>query len=206
MKSLLFIFTIFFWVISLVIASDSLEIDSANNLAAKWIIANHSDNTDLYNLDKPVLRQEIGLISRRVSWVSENSTCKNLFDDVTASIPNNWVCKNIEALVENNLISDNDNFNPEKNISKSEALIMFIKSIWFVDFKVDEKSKKSWQEQVVEFAAQNWVTERFTDYNAEAKRWWIFKIADFSIKIKEERIKKWTWTKKIKTMSSEAAL
>jgi hypothetical protein len=80
-------------------------------------------------LDAPVLRQEIALISRRVSGVKENPTCKNIFADVTATKPNTWVCKNVEALVEHNLISKNKFFNPERNISKSEALIMFIKSI-----------------------------------------------------------------------------
>jgi hypothetical protein len=79
---------------------------------------------------------------------------------------------------------------------------MFIKSIWFPEFKI--KNPKNWQKEVVDFAVKNWVVERFTDYNAEAKRWWIFKIADFSIKIKEERIKKWTWFKKKKTISAEA--
>lgn len=180
------------------------ELNSANNLAKKWIIKNNSSNPSLYNLNNFVLRQEIWLISRRVSGVAENSSCKNIFSDVNAYSPNNWVCKNIEALVENDLISRNESFRPEDNISKSEALIMFIKSIGFVDFEIDENSDKNWQEQVVEFAVKNWVVDNFTDYNAEAKRGWIFKIADFSIKIKEDRIKKGTWFKKeSKKYSSE---
>jgi hypothetical protein len=32
---------------------------------------------------------------------------------------------------------------------------MFIKSIGFVDFKIDKNSEKNWQEQVVEFAVKN---------------------------------------------------
>jgi hypothetical protein len=73
-------------------------------------------------------------------------------------------------------------------------LIMFIKSIWFPEFKI--KDSKNWQKEVVDFAVKNGVVERFTDYNTESKRGWIFHISDFSIKIKEERIKKWTWKKK----------
>ncbi len=143
-KLAIFLFVLWF-LFSNTFAYTSLELDAANNLAKKWIIKNNSSNPNLYNLDKPVLRQEIGLISRRVSWVAENSSCKNIFKDVSSTKPNDWVCKNIEALVENKLISANEFFNPERNISKSEALIMFIKSIGFIDFEIDEKSEKNWQ-------------------------------------------------------------
>ena len=187
-----------FWILisSLVSAYNSKELIAANDLATRWIIKNHIKNPSAYNLDSPVLRQEIALISRRVSGISEKETCDNEFADVTVNTPNTWVCKNVEALVDNNLISANPLFNPERNISKAEALIMFIKSIWFPDFSIDLNSNLSWQEQVVKFAVSNNVVNNFTDYNVEAKRWWIFKIADFSIKIKEERVKKWTWKKK----------
>jgi hypothetical protein len=70
------------------------ELNSANSLAKKGIIKSHSSNPSLYNLNKPVLRQEIALISRRVSGVSESKNCKNLFNDVTSKKPNNWICKN----------------------------------------------------------------------------------------------------------------
>ena len=203
MKKILLILTIIFSIIfGSVLAYTSSQLQAANSLAKKWIIKAHFDNPELYNLDKPVLRQEIALISRRVSWVKENSSCKGIFADVTATKPNTWVCKNVEALVEHNLISKNKYFNPERNISKSEALIMFIKSIWFPEFKI--KDPKNWQKEVVDFAVKNWVVQNFTDYNTQAKRWWIFKIADFSIKIKEKRIKEWTWFKKKKKISSEA--
>ena len=177
-------------------ASSPEELTSANNLAKKEIIKNHSDNPDLYHLDSAVLRQEIGLISRRVSWVKENNSCKWLFDDLSSTKPNDWACKNIEALVENKLISANASFNPEKNISKSEALIMFVKSIWFIDFVIDPNSSKNWQEQVVDFAVENEIAERFTDYNTDAKRGWIFKVADYSIKVKENRVKEGLWRDK----------
>lgn len=205
MKKLFSLFVIFSFILtSQVFAYTSEELSAANSLAAKEVIKNHSDNPGLYNLDNPVLRQEIALISRRVSWVSENTSCKNIFNDVSATTPNDWVCKNVEALVENGLISANENFNPERNISKSEALIMFIRSIGF-DFEIDENSSKNWQEQVVEFAVANDVVENFTDYNTEAKRGWIFKIADYSIKIKEERVQNGTWVER-KKYSDEASI
>jgi len=196
--SLLALFTVS--ISGIVSAYTPEQLTSANNLAVKWIIQNHAWNPADYNLDSPVLRQEIALISRRVSGVSEKSTCDNEFNDVTATMPNTWVCKNVEALVDNNLISANTSFNPENNISKSEALIMFIKSIWFPNFEVVDPA--NWQQEVVAFGVANWVVDNFTDYNVEAKRGWIFQIADFSIKVKEDRIKKGTWKKMI--ISDEA--
>lgn len=196
------ILTITLWTVAYWYTNTML--DSANDLAKKEVIKNHSDKPDLYNLDSPVLRQEIALISRRVSWVPENKWCKNLFNDVSSRQPNTWACKNIEALVDFKLITANKNFNPERNISKSEALIMFIRSIGF-DFTIDPNSDKNWQEQVVEFAVSNWVVDDFNDYNTDAKRWWIFNVANFSIKVKEALKKegKWKW---IQFYSAEPAL
>ena len=185
---------------ALVSAYTPEELEAAENLANRWIIQAHPWDPSAYNLDSPVLRQEIALISRRVSGVPEKSRCDNIFNDVTATTPNTWVCKNVEALVDNNLISANPSFNPENNISKSEALIMFIKSIGFPDFEITDPN--NWQEEVVAFGVANWVVDNFTDYNTEAKRGWIFKIADYSIKVKEERVKAGTWKKKL--ISDEA--
>ena len=206
MKKLLSLLILVWLIITTQISAYTpLELESADNLALRQIIQNHQVDPINYNLDSPVLRQEIALISRRVSWIAEKNSCDNLFDDVSATVPNNWACKNIEALVDYNLISANTSFNPERNISKSEALIMFIKSIWFADFEIDANSSLSWQEQVVAFAVTNWVVDNFTDYNTEAKRGWIFQIADFSIKVKEKRMEEWTWKQK-PLMSSEVVL
>jgi hypothetical protein len=84
-------------------------------------------------------------------------------------------------LVDNDLISKNDTFRPEDKITKSETIAMLIKSIWF-DYKLDKNSKKNWQEQVVFYAAQKWVVRYFTDFDTEATRWWVFKVADTTIK------------------------
>lgn len=175
------------------------QLEAANDLAEREVIRDNSGNPSAYNLDSNVLRQEIALISRRVSGLGENSGCKNIFWDVTANTPNTWACKNIEALVDYNLISANPNFRPEDSITKSEALIMFIRSIGF-DFTIQNMS--NWQEEVVSFAASKWVVENFTDYNTLAKRGWIFEIANFSIEVKEEEIEDWIWEGK-KLISDE---
>jgi hypothetical protein len=64
---------------------------------------------------------------------------------------------------------------------------MLIKAIWF-DYNYDPYWVWNWQEQVVLYAADKWVLENFTDYNTDATRWWVFKIADTTIK-KDEEIK-----------------
>jgi hypothetical protein len=65
---------------------------------------------------------------------------------------------------------------------------MLIKAIWF-DYSYDTTNSKWWQQQVVEYAINKWVVESFTDYNTNATRWWVFKVADTTIK-KDEEIKK----------------
>ena len=166
------------------------QLESANDLAERGVVKDHKMDPQAYNLDSNVLRQEIALISRRVSGFKENTGCKNTFSDVSSSMPNTWACKNIESLVDNDLITANASFRPEDSITKSEALIMFIRSIGF-DFKINDMS--NWQKEVVDFAVSKWVVDSFTDYNTLAKRGWIFEIANFSIVVKEEEVKKWIW-------------
>jgi len=67
--------------------------------------------------------------------------------------PNSWACRNVEVLVDNDLISKNTNFRPEDKITKSEAIAMLIKAIGF-DYSYDSRSSKNWQQQVVDYAAE----------------------------------------------------
>lgn len=175
--------------VSSVTAYNNNELISANNLAHREVIRDNSENPTAYNLNDNVLRQEIALISRRVSGIEENTSCKNIFTDVSTTTPNTWACNNIEALVDNNFISRNESFRPEDFISKSEALIMLIRSIGF-NFEIDNDNGINWQTQVVEYAYNKWVVDNFTDYNELATRGWVFKIAEFSIVVREEEIKK----------------
>jgi len=178
------------------------QLEAANSLSQRSTIKDHKNNPEAYNLDSNVLRQEIALISRRVSGFKENTWCKNTFSDISTTMPNSWVCKNVESLVDNNLISKNSSFRPEDSITKSEALIMFIRSIGF-DFKI--KDVNAWQKEVVSFAVSKWVVKNFTDYNTLAQRGWIFEIANFSIVVKEEEVKKWIWKgRTMKKYSDEA--
>ena len=193
-KKIFWVILVFFliinsWFANFVIQKKSI-IEAANSLASKWIINNHSDNPDKYNLNDNVLRQEIAAIARGVAWLDKKTKCDNIFSDLSATKPNTWACLNVEPLVEKKLISKNKNFRPEDKITKSEAIAMLIKAIWF-DYNYNTKSSKNWQEQIVEYASNKWLVDNFTDYNTQATRWWIFIVADTTIK-KEKEIKKET--------------
>lgn len=157
------------------------ELDAANSLAEQNIINNHEMDPENYNLIDNVLRQEIAAVARWVAKLEKKDKCDNIFKDLSATNPNTWACRNVEVLVDNDLISKNENFNPEKNITKSETIAMLIKAIWF-DYEYDTSKSWNWQKQVVDYAADKWVIENFTDYNIDATRWWVFKVADVTIK------------------------
>ncbi len=183
------------------VVDNKTELDSANSLAEQKIINNHINDPINYNLQDNVLRQEIAAVARWVAKLPKKWKCDNEFKDLSDTNPNTWACRNVEVLVDNDLISRNNNFRPEDKITKSETIAMLIKAIWF-DYEYDNSSAKNWQEQIVEYAASKWVIELFTDYNTDATRWWVFQVADTTIrkdieikeKIKEKEIKKWTYT------------
>lgn len=198
LKKVIFItmFSLLFWSIAFasVYKYSTAELNAANSLANQNIINNHSTNPQNYNLWDSVLRQEIAAVARWVAKLDKKDRCDNIFSDLSDTKPNNWACKNVEALVDNDLISRNKTFRPEDNITKSEAIAMLIKAIWF-DYNYNPNIDKNWQQQVVEFAANKRVVELFTDYNTPATRGWIFIVADTTIK-KDEYIKKYereTW-------------
>ncbi|MFK7780531.1 MAG: S-layer homology domain-containing protein [Candidatus Gracilibacteria bacterium] len=164
------------------------ELDAANSLAEQEIINNHINDPENYNLNDNVLRQEIAAVARGVAKLEKKDKCDNIFSDLSDTKPNTWACRNVEVLVDNNLISRNDTFRPEDKITKSEAIAMLIKAIGF-DYEYNPESSYNWQYQVVTFAANMGVVDNFTDYNTDATRGWIFQVADVTIK-KDEEIKR----------------
>ena len=184
------------------VVDNKTELESANSLAERKIINDHKNDPENYKLSDNVLRQEIAAVARWVANLEKKSKCDNIFKDLTDTKPNTWACRNVEVLVDNNLISRNENFRPEDKITKSETIAMLIKAIWF-DYKLDTNSSKNWQEQIVEYAVAKWVVKPFTDYNTEATRGWVFQVADTTIRKdieikaeikKQEDIKKWIYS------------
>lgn len=184
------------------VVDNKTELESANSLAEQKIINNHVNNPENYNLSDNVLRQEIAAVARWVAKLPKKWRCDNEFKDLTDTKPNTWACRNVEALVDNDLIAKNEYFRPEDKITKSETIAMLIKAIWF-DYKFNPNSDKNWQEQIVEYAASKGVVELFTDYNTDATRWWVFQVADTTIR-KDIEIKKQEEIKKKKLYTDEA--
>jgi len=187
MKKVIFSLVVCFSFVWIVFANYTYNemLESANNLADQGIVNSHKSDPQNYNLNSYVLRQEIAAIARWVANLPKKEKCDNLFEDLSATSPNSWACVNVEVLVDNNLISTNKNFRPEDYITKAETLWMLIKSIWF-DYFYNTNSNKSWQEQIVSFVVQKWVVKEFTDYNEKATRWWVFIVADTTIKKDKE--------------------
>lgn len=166
---------------SAVIDLNKTQLDAANSLAKQKIINNHISDPEKYNLNDNVLRQEIAAVARGVAKLDKKDKCDNIFKDLSDTKPNTWACRNVEVLVDHNLIAKNINFRPEDKITKSETIAMLIKAIGF-DYKFNKNSSKNWQQQVVEYAASKGVVDLFKDYNTDATRGWVFKVADTTIK------------------------
>jgi len=184
------------------VVDNKTELESANSLAEQGIINNHVNDPENYNLNDNVLRQEIAAVARWVAGLPKKGRCDNEFKDLTDTKPNTWACRNVEVLVDNDLIAKNDYFRPEDKITKSETIAMLIKSIWF-DYNYDPSSDKNWQQQIVEYAASKGVVELFTDYNTDATRGWVFQVADTTIR-KDKEIKAQMKQKEDKLYTDEA--
>ena len=193
MKKKLLLLVLFFiniFITNIVIANEkdiSIE-EMANYLANKWIINDHKNEPSKYNLYDNVLRQEIAAVTRWVAKLEKKSYCENIFSDLSNITPNNWACFNVEVLVTNNIIAKNKNFRPEDNITKSEALWMLIMANWF-DYKYDSNLSDSWQEQVVNYAYNKNIIDKFNDYNTPATRGWVFFVANKILIWEENEIK-----------------
>lgn len=157
------------------------EIDAANFLWNKNIIENHILDTEKYRLGYNISRKETIKIMIKVSWLTLEDKCEWIFSDV----PNDWSCKYIELALKQGFIVKSDKFRPDDNITKTEALKMILKSKWIL------KTTKTtnWQEDYMQTAFEYWlIPSKYSDYDAKAKRWWIFQITTATLK-KEQQIK-----------------
>jgi hypothetical protein len=156
-------------------AYSTAEVEAANYLASEGIIVSHTDNPAAYNLDQNVLRQEIAAVARGIAGLDKSTSYKGIFKDVTETTPNNWAWASVEPLAENGLIALNENFNPERNISKAEAIGMVVKATFGDQYTYNAALGTTWQQQVVAFALTNGViTSNFTNYDTPATRGFAF--------------------------------
>lgn len=161
-------------------AYSEAEKTAADSLAAKGIIVAKADAAG-YNLDQNVLRQEIAAVARWAAEVAKKTTCAGSFKDVTATTPNNWACYSVEALLDAWLIAANENFRPEANITKAEAVGMMVKAAYGTEYAYNNALGTTWQEQVVAFAVSKGIITSFTNYEALATRGFVFEVGASAI-------------------------
>ena len=155
---------------------------AAMYLWEKWFIVNDPNK---FNIDGKILRQEMAWTFAKVMNLPNKEKCDNIFADVSATKPNEWVCGRVEALVEASYIAKNKNYRPMSNITKIEAL-GFLANTIFKEMYIEIRNKNvSWEESVVDFFTSkvSFLTkEEIGDYKAEASRWFVFYILAKALK------------------------
>jgi hypothetical protein len=129
------------------------------------------------------LRQEVAWVILSIIWKEKATEYKWYFEDVTETNPNDWAWASVEVLREAGIIASNKKFNPETNISKAETIWMIVKAIYGDAYNYDDTLWTSWQEQVIDFAYNEWILkEKFSDFDVPATRWFIFEVAAWVVK------------------------
>lgn len=162
------------------------ELNSANYLAQNKIINDHSSNPSSYRLDDKILRQEVAVLMLWITDIDSSTFCNNFFKDISVVSPNDWACYSIEPLYTNWLISQNLYFRPIDNITKIEALGMIVKASFWDDYEYKKNISSSWQDQVMSFAVNKWITKKFNDYNTYATRGFVFELSYNWMKLLEQ--------------------
>lgn len=173
-------------------SNDISYLESANFLAENDIIVDRSENTDLYNLDSGILRQEIAWIIAKITAIPSKDICENIFTDLSKNKPNDWACMRVESLLEVWIIAKNTKYRPESFISKAEAIWLIVKSLYLYEYNKYYDEKKSWQENAVNFSIKKWILkENIWNYNDLASRWFIFRIIYYALKNIEKSTYHW---------------
>lgn len=105
-------------------------IDYAYILADEDIIVQRATDAE-YRVDDPVWRQEvIGMaVKIRDDINLSQYSCSGIYNDVTITTPNDWICRAAEAASDKGIITRGENYpvdriwvKPERNITRAEAL------------------------------------------------------------------------------------
>ena len=169
------------------------ESDAAKYLSERWIIK-EQEKISNYKLDLTITRMETMKIIAKLSGKNVEDKCKGIFPDVDK---NGWGCKYIEFAYNEELIAKNKFFRPNDLITKTESIKLILKA------KGIEKTRitKNWQEDYMITAYEKGIIEeKYTDFNSNALRWWIFATATSVVKKEEEKKK----IEKEKKLSDEA--
>lgn len=156
------------------------EKDAAIYLADREIIKKQNNISD-YKLDLKISRMETMKIIAKLSGKNVEDKCDGIFPDVDK---NGWGCKYIEFAYRENLIAKNKNFRPNDFITKTESMKLILKAKWIEKTRVTS----NWQEDYMITAYEKWIIEeKYTDFNTNALRGWIFATATSVVKKEEEK-------------------
>ncbi len=156
-------------------------VKAANYLATDKIIVNQKANPDKYELNRPLMRQEMAWVIRKVLKIEKKSKCDWKFKDLTPTKPNDWACFSVEPLLDKWYIAPNPNYRPEDSVSKAEALSFVIKSLYKKEYDKTYDNKLVWEENAIKFAkAKGLLREDIWNYKEPATRWFIFAVVHYA--------------------------
>lgn len=147
---------------------EQASIDYANTLAKNGIIVDNSTNPKNYNLWDTITRREMLKIMMNLSGTSVWQICEQKFRDLPSS---DWGCKYAMKALELWFIAPNNTFRPDAEVSKVEALKMIFKAK-----NIQANPSSDWRVWYVEKASELGYMEKFSDYNTQAKRSFVFQI------------------------------
>lgn len=150
-----------------VFASSREEL-AANFLASKWVITDKSSNPSEYRLSDTITRKETMKIVAKLAGATVTEKCDGKFTDVV----NDWGCKYIEWALSVWFISaGNGTFRPDDNITKTEAMKLIFKARNIAKIYTTDNWQKDYADTAYDLGI---VSSKYSDYNSDAKRGWIF--------------------------------
>ncbi len=160
------------------------DIIYAQALAKNGIIVDHSSEPEKYRFDDTISRAELTGIALKIrgATLPEDYACKSYYSDVTT---NDWICRAVELSADAGLVSrERKTFDPGKDISKSEALSILMKSMGItIETGADRTGYDAdvvqWQVNVLESALKHNIISSAKDFapNRSATRADVFSIA-----------------------------
>jgi len=152
-------------------ATYSSSLDAANKLATLRVLVDQSANPADYRLGDNLSRRELIKIAILLSSSELNTAYAGKFSDVPQS---DWAWKYAETAVDNGFIAANATFSPSRNVSKGESLKVIMNATGVE--KANTGADNFWADYVTG-AVKAGIVESFSDYDADAQRGWIFKVA-----------------------------
>ena len=183
-KTSILAISMFLWVISLnTFAYTEHNVESANFIAAKWVINDNSSSVLNYNLDYNITRREMLKVMMNLSGKTVTDTCTGKFSDMNGS---DWGCKYAEAALENWYIAANTTFRPNDNVTQIESLKMIMQAK-----SLERDANDDWRAGYVSKAQSSGILDQsYMEYDELGVRWWIFSNAartysDFNFDVPE---------------------